>query len=103
MPTTTEGRMKAARMMMNLAGLTDHPLVRKHLNIDESHTAWDWEGLAEEGLSTGEFIVIDLLRAIVLGHSSVRVADLYQLDDHHRRIAVDALRLTLIGDEVPVL
>lgn len=103
MPTTTEGRIKAARAILRMTGLGDHVIVRQHIRIDESHTEWDWDALIEEPLSTGERITIEVMRTILLGHGHATIADLYALDDEYRRVCIDALRLALIGDEVPML
>jgi hypothetical protein len=103
MATTAEGRVRATRLLLKMTGLDDHIIVRRYINIDESHTEWDWDGLAEAQLSHGERIAVEVLRAIVLGHSTVRVSDLYDLDDEYRQVCLDALRHALIGQDIPVL
>lgn len=103
MPTTAEGRRNAARHIMRLTGLENHPLVTPHINIDASVSDWDWDGLDREPLSTGERITFEVLRAVVLGYSDARISDLYALDDHYRTVLLDGIRMALVGDEVPVL
>lgn len=103
MATTGEGRAKATRHLLRMTGLDEHIIVRRYIDIDRSHLEWDWDALAEEPLSHGERIAIEVLRAIVLGHSTVKVSDLYDLDDEYRQVCVDALRHVLIGEDTPVL
>lgn len=101
MPTTAEGRNKATRLLTNLLRFDDHVLIRKHINNDAR--TYDFESLAEEPLSSGERIAVEVLRAIVQGTSHVRISDLYEVDDEYRRVLLDALRLALIGDDVVIL
>lgn len=79
----------AARVLLNLSALADHPHVQACIEPD----GWriNWERLDEWRWSSGERILIELLRTIVLGHGEVKVHDIYQLDSDNRAVAGMAL------------
>ena len=97
MPTTAEGRTKATRLLTNLLRFDDHVIIGKHINNDAR--TYNFESLAEERLSSGERIAVEVLQVIVNGSSRVKIQDLYEVDDDYRRVLLEALRLALIGDD----
>ena len=104
MPITIENKTRAARHLLHMTGLDTHVLVRRYIDIDKSPTDWDWQGLHEEDrLSSGELVIIGVLRAIVLLRTDVTISDLTLVDDDTRHICLDALRIAYIGDEVSTL
>lgn len=79
----------AARLLLNLSALHEHPHVSACIEPD----GWlvDWDRLAAWNWSSGEKILVELLRTIILGHGHVIVGDLWTLDDENRHVAAQAI------------
>lgn len=79
----------AARLLLNVSALHGHPHVQTCIEPD----GWlvNWERLAAWNWSSGEKILIELLRTIILGHGRIQVEDLYRLDEENRHVAAQAI------------
>lgn len=104
MTITIENKTKASRHLVKITGLDNHILIGKYIDIDKSPRDWGWTEINDEDrLSSGELVIIGVLRTIVLGWTGVPISDLAYVDEESRRACLDALRLAYFGDEVPTL
>lgn len=93
-----EKRARAARALLNLSALSGHIHVTRCVDSDGSVVNWDT--LEEWNWSSGERVLIELLRVTLLGHGHVRVQDLFTLDDRNRAVAAMAISTLFgVGDE----
>lgn len=67
--------------------------------VDLDRSTVDLERLDDYGWSSGERILVDLIRAMWNGSGGVTVHDLTRLDDENRRVAVMAIGAWLLEPE----
>lgn len=99
--TTIENRQAAARLLVNCSALSHNPHIAKHVDLDGNRIAWDELELWR--WSTGERVLLELLRFVVLGHSNLELGQLYQLDQDNRDTAASALKLLFRQAGEPVI
>jgi hypothetical protein len=82
---------------MKLSALSRSPHAQACIDFDRS--AVDLERLENFGWSSGEQVLIDLVREMYNGSGRGSVADLTSLDDDNRRVAIMALESWLVEGE----
>lgn len=90
---TTERRIAAAKMLTRVSCLALNPHVAKHVDLDSNRV--DWEALAEWRWSSGETVLVELMRVLLLGHGTARIEDLQKLDEDNRAAAIAAIQIGL--------
>lgn len=93
----------ALRYLWTFSVLADHPKAGKALDRDRNclnvetldDSEWNW--------SSGERVLNSLAIAIALGQGGVRVSHLAQLDEHHREVALEVIRIWLCGEHETVI
>jgi hypothetical protein len=84
-----ERKARAARAIINLSALAGHVHFTKCVDPDGPVVRWD--ALEDWRWSSGETVLIEVLRVILLGHGHATIADLYRLDEQNRAVVVMAL------------
>lgn len=86
---TQERKARAARAITNLSALAGHPHFTRCVDPDGPVIRWD--ELEDWNWSSGERVLLELLRVALLGHGRVAIEDLYKLDKTNRAVAVITL------------
>ena len=94
----TPQQAAAARALLNYSALNGHPHAERCIEPD----GWvvDWDAIEQWNWSSGERILVELLRVCVLGHGTVRVQDIYKLDSDNQWAAAFAVGLLFGVQEV---
>lgn len=84
------------------SALAGHPRAGRAFDSDRS--TLDTEPLIDPSwaYSSGELVLIDLALAIATS-SEINLGDLWLLDEENRTVAVEAIRLWMLGDREAVL
>lgn len=88
--TLNPQRIHAAATLVRLSALGEHHMIAQHVDI-EGHRI-NWDAINDFGWSSGEIILIELLKVILHGAGNVEIEDLWRLDDENREVATLALR-----------
>ena len=67
-----------ADLLLKLTDLQDHPAVQ---NFDIDCSKYDWESFGEAEVNKREYMILEIFRFLLTGHSTVGVKDLAQLSD----------------------
>jgi hypothetical protein len=86
--------MKGIGVLMKLSALSRSDYA--HSCVDLDRNAVDLERLENFGWSSGEQVLVDLVREIYNGSGKGSVADLTALDEDNRRVAIMALESWLV-------
>lgn len=89
--------MRGIGVLIKLSALSRSEHAQSCIDLDRS--AVDLERLDDFGWSSGEQVLIDLVRSIYNGTGDRTVHDLTALDDDNRRVAVMALGSWLLDGE----
>jgi hypothetical protein len=88
--------MKAIQTLMRTSALNGHP--HAEACIDSDRGVVDVARLIDFGWSSGELVLVGLVRAFYGGWSDMDISDIAKLDTDNRRAATLALRVWL-GEE----
>lgn len=88
-------RKSAVRHLIRCSALAGHPHINRTIDIDANRI--DIEALGEYGWSSGEHVLIDLIKLISGFNSDLKVADLWKLDSINQEVAIKALEMTFTG------
>jgi hypothetical protein len=86
--------MRGIEVLMKLSALSRSDHAQSCVDLDRS--AVDLERLENFGWSSGEQVLVDLVREIYNGSGNGSVYDLTALDDDNRRVAIMALESWLV-------
>lgn len=89
--------MRGIGVLVKLSALSRSPHAQACIDLDRS--AVDLERLEDFGWSSGEQVLVDLVREMYNGSGHRGVADLTTLDDDNRRVAIMALESWLVEGE----
>ena len=86
--------MRGIGVLMKLSALARSEHAQACIDFDRS--AVDLDRLEDFGWSSGEQVLVDLIREIYTGSGNGSVYDLTTLDDDNRRVAIMALESWLV-------
>jgi hypothetical protein len=96
---SSQRRIAAATALIERSSLADHWYFAEHAKPAASH--YNWEALTDHAWGTGLGILIEVLRAIELGRSEVKLTDLWKLDAENRAAVIRALQIYMIPEAQP--
>lgn len=91
--------MRGIEVLIRLSSLENVEHARSCIDTDRRLV--DLERLDDWSYSSGEQVLVDLVRSIYNGTGGSRIHDLTALDDHNRRVALIALESWLVDDDGP--
>jgi hypothetical protein len=87
----------ASRTLISTTVLQHNPVVSQAFDIDRREI--DLEALEDWRWSSGELVLVDLLRAFATSYGGPPVEDLLKLDLEHRQAVLEALSRFLLEQE----
>jgi hypothetical protein len=90
-------RQHAAKQLIATSALNGHPHIERCVDLDSSKA--DLQALDDWCWSSGELVLIELLKVLLNGHGNVEVEDLWMLDSQNRQSAILALRIAMTDDD----
>lgn len=88
--------MRGIGVLMRLSALAHHSYAQSCVDLDRNSV--DVERLTQYSWSSGEYVLVNLVRDIYNGSGLGSTYDLTALDNDNRRVAVMALGAWLIGE-----
>lgn len=95
MTQLSPARATAIRHLLRCSAVAEHPHINRSIDIDAGRV--DIEKLDDYGWSSGEEVLIELIKLISGFHSNLKVADLWKLDSINREVAIKSLEMTFTG------
>lgn len=88
-------RKSAIRHLLRCSAVADHQYLNRYIDIDSSKI--DIEAINAYGWSSGEEVLVELIKLISGFTSDLKVADLWKLDATNRDVAIKSLEMTFTG------
>lgn len=88
-------RKSAVRHLIRCSAIAGHPHINRTIDIDSGRV--DIEALSEYGWSSGEKVLIELIKLMSGFNSDLKVGELWNLDATNREIAIKSLEMTFTG------
>lgn len=88
-------RQQALRHLLKCSALADHTYINQVVNQDVLHI--DLNKIDEFGWSSGEEVLIGIIKVLGGFNSDVKIADLWKLDSNNREVAIKSIEMALTG------
>lgn len=95
MTTLSLQRQQALRHLLKCSALADHTYINKV--VDQDVLQVDMAAIDQFGWSSGEEVLIGIIKAIAGFNSEVKITDLWKLDSINREVATKAIEMALTG------